>query len=76
MSALDDATKGDPDEHGHHRAAACGDRGSVEVSTIGGDAVSVTFGDDLSGVRLLGPLIDVHQLVVEADRQLSRVRDR
>lgn len=46
------------------------------MSTIGGDAVSVTFGDDLSGVRLLGPLIDVHQLVVEADRQLSRVRDR
>jgi hypothetical protein len=48
----------------------------VEVSPIGGDAVSVTFGDDLRGVRLLGPLIDVHQLVVEADRQLSRVRDR
>ena len=50
--------------------------GRVEVSTVGGDAVSVTFGDDLSGVRLLGPLIDVHQLVVEADRQLSGVRDR
>jgi hypothetical protein len=49
--------------------------GHVEVSTIGGDAVSVTFGDDRSGVRLLGPLIDVHQLVVEADRQLNRVRD-
>ena len=50
--------------------------GRVEVSTVGGDAVSVTFGDDRSGVRLLGPLGDVHQLVVEADRQLSQVRDR
>jgi hypothetical protein len=50
--------------------------GHVEVSTIGDEAVSVTFGDDRSGVRLLGPLIDVQELVVEADRQLSRMRDR
>ena len=50
--------------------------GCVEVSTIGDNAVSVTFGDDLRGVRLRGSLIDVHQLVVEADRQLNRVRDR
>lgn len=48
----------------------------VEVSTIGGDAVSVTFGDDRSGVQLLGSLTNVHQLVVEADRQLSRVAER
>jgi hypothetical protein len=50
--------------------------GRVEVSTIGDNAVSVTIGDDLRGVRLLGSVADVHQLVVEADRQLSRVRDR
>jgi hypothetical protein len=34
--------------------------------------VSVAIGDDRSGVRLLGQLRDVHRLVVEADRQLTR----
>ena len=36
--------------------------------------VSLMLGDDLSGVALFGPLDAVHRLVVEADRQLSRLR--
>jgi hypothetical protein len=35
--------------------------------------VSVAIGDDRSGVRLFGQLHDVHRLVVEADRQLTRL---
>jgi hypothetical protein len=38
--------------------------------------VSLRFGDDHSGVALLGPLEAVHRLVIEADRQLSRLRCR
>jgi hypothetical protein len=45
----------------------------VDVAHVHHDIVSVGLGDDRSGVRLLGPLRDVHQLIVEADRQLARL---
>jgi hypothetical protein len=46
----------------------------VDVMDMGDDSiVAVALGDDRSGVRLVGPLRDVHRLVVEADRQLSRL---
>jgi hypothetical protein len=49
----------------------------VDVTDVSRDdandsLVSVAIGDDRSGVRLLGQLRDVHRLVVEADRQLTR----
>jgi hypothetical protein len=48
----------------------------VEVTSVHRDIVSVALGDDRSGVKLLGPLRDVHRLVVEADRQLARLTMR
>jgi hypothetical protein len=52
----------------------------VDVTDVSRDdpndrLVSVAIGDDRSGVRLLGQLRDVHRLVVEADRQLTRLTD-
>jgi hypothetical protein len=52
----------------------------VEVTDVSPDnpnkrLVSVAIGDDRSGVRLLGQFRDVHRLVVEADRQLTRLTD-
>lgn len=42
----------------------------TEVAT----GVSLRLGDDRSGVALFGSLDAVHRLVVEADRQLARLR--
>lgn len=52
----------------------------VDETDVSGDnpndrLVSMAIGDDRSGVRLLGQLRDVHRLVVEADRQLTGLRD-
>jgi len=49
----------------------------VDVTDVSRDnpndrLVSVAIGDDRSGFRLLGQLREVHRLVVEADRQLTR----
>jgi hypothetical protein len=46
----------------------------VRAQVVGDQAV-VTFGDDLNGVRLMGDAGQVHLLVVEADRQLTLLRD-
>ena len=42
----------------------------VEVHDIGNHSVSVVFGDDRSGVRLIGDTDDVAQLVAQAHRLL------
>ena len=42
----------------------------VEVHDIGNHSVAVVFGDDRSGVRLIGDVDDVAQLVAEAHRLL------
>jgi hypothetical protein len=58
---------------------------SISLHTESIDAVSVTevstgvslrLGDDRSGIALFGPVEAVHRLVVEADRQLSRLHCR
>jgi hypothetical protein len=46
----------------------------VEVRDIGNHSVSVVFGDDRSGVRLIGDVEDVAQLVDEAHRLLWMAR--
>ena len=53
----------------------------VDVTDVSSDNVtdhliSMAIGDDRSGSRPLGQLRDVHTLVVEADRQLTRRCDR
>jgi hypothetical protein len=56
--------------------AETGSRGDVTDVSRGNPndrLVSAAIGDDRSGVRLLGQLRDVHRLVVEADRQLTRL---
>lgn len=47
----------------------------VSVTEVG-TGVSLLIGDDRSGVELFGDLDAVHRLVVDADRQLSRLRCR
>jgi hypothetical protein len=52
----------------------------VDVTDVSRDdpndrLVSVAIGDDRSGVRLLGQLRNVHMLVVETDRLLTRLGD-
>lgn len=47
----------------------------VEVRDLGAHGVSLVFGDDRSGVRLIGQGADVHQLIIEADRQLTRLAE-
>ena len=42
----------------------------VEVHDIDNHSVAVVFGDDRSGVRLIGDVDDVAQLVAEAHRLL------
>jgi hypothetical protein len=43
----------------------------VEVHDIGNHSVSVVFGDDRSGVRLIGDVDDVAALVGQAHRLLQ-----
>jgi hypothetical protein len=47
---------------------------SVEVHDIGNHCVSVVFGDDRSGVRLIGDTDDVAQLIAQAQRLLRLAR--
>jgi hypothetical protein len=46
----------------------------VDVHDIGNHSVSVMFGDDRSGVRLIGDTDDVAQLVAQAHRLLRVAR--
>ena len=43
----------------------------VEVHDIGNHSVSVVFGDDRSGVRLIGDTDEVAQLIGQAHRLLG-----
>jgi hypothetical protein len=38
--------------------------------------VSLRFGDDRSGISLVGQLDNLHRLIVEADRQLSHLAEQ
>jgi hypothetical protein len=42
----------------------------VEVHDLGNHSVSVVFGDDRSGVRLIGDADDVAALIADAHRML------
>jgi hypothetical protein len=46
----------------------------VEVHDIGNHSVSVVFGDDRNGVRLLGDTDEVAQLIAQAHRLLQVAR--
>jgi hypothetical protein len=48
----------------------------VEVHDIGNHSVSVVFGDDRSGVRLIGDFDDVAQLVAQAHALLRVAQSR
>jgi hypothetical protein len=48
----------------------------VEVHDIGNNSVSVVFGDDRSGFRLIGDVDDVAQLVAQAHRLLRVAQTR
>lgn len=45
------------------------------IAHIVGTRAVVTFGADQAGVRLLGDATAVHLMIVEADRQLTHLRD-
>jgi hypothetical protein len=47
---------------------------TVRLASVG-DRVIVTFGDDLHGLRLMGDTTTVHLLIVEADRQLTHLKN-
>jgi hypothetical protein len=48
-------------------------RVAVHDTGLSHRAVVVVFGDDLHSVRLVGPGSEIHQLIIEADRQLTRL---
>jgi hypothetical protein len=49
----------------------------VDVQHLAGDdqRVALVLGDDLHGVRLMGPLDAMRHLVVELDRQLTYIAE-
>jgi len=48
----------------------------VEVTSGENGTVTVQLGDDANGLTIVGGRYDVHSLIIEADRQLSRLVDR
>jgi hypothetical protein len=49
------------------------DTGVEVIEGADDEPVRVRFGPDLYGVTLVGDLATIHRLVVEADRQVSRL---
>ena len=48
----------------------------VVVVDLPGDLTAVRFGDADAAVEILGPVDDVHRLIIEADRQLAHLASR
>ncbi len=55
-------------------ATSASDR--VEVTPGEDGLVTVHLGDETNGLTIVGGRYDVHSLIIEADRQLSRLVDR
>ena len=48
----------------------------VEPDGPDNEVVSVRLGPEESGVEIVGSRFDVHQLIIEADRQLGQLTNR
>lgn len=48
----------------------------VDVTAGENDTVTVELHDGSAGIAIVGSRYDVHSLIIEADRQLSRLADR
>ena len=48
----------------------------VEVTPGDDETVSVRLGSGAQGITLVGSRFDVHQMIIEADRQLGRLTSR
>ena len=48
----------------------------VEVTPGDDETVSVRLGSGTQGITLVGSRFDVHQMIIEADRQLGRLTSR
>ncbi len=48
----------------------------VEVTPSGDETVSVRLGSESDGITLTGSRFEVHQMIIEADRQLGRLTPR
>lgn len=53
-----------------------GNKQYVEVTPGDGETVSVRIGGESDGITLVGTRFDVHQMIIEADRQLGRLTPR
>lgn len=59
----------------HTETASRVDMTDASTDNVTDRLVSMLIGDDRSGIRVLGQLRHVHRLVVETDRQLTRLTD-
>ena len=46
---------------------------TVEVEANGDDPIRIKFGTEPYGVTLVGNLTEMHHIIIEADRQISRL---
>lgn len=53
-----------------------GNKDHVEVTPGDGETVTVRIGGESDGITLVGTRFDVHQMIIEADRQLGRLTRR